>query len=121
MKRLALIAPALLLAGCGSAAHTTASTGVTTAAPKTVIDAHGKYWPVIDKDGTYLVDVDVPAGDYRNTGGAECYWARLRGPDPSDIIDSKKNSSPQVIRIQLGDTAFVTQACGTWQMIPPAS
>jgi uncharacterized protein YceK len=121
MKRLALIAPALLLAGCGSAAHTTASTVATAPAPKTVIDVHGKYWPVIDKDGTYLVGVDVPAGDYRNAGGAQCYWARLRGPDPSDIIASEKGSGPQVIRIQLGDAAFSTKGCGTWQMVPPPS
>jgi hypothetical protein len=87
--------------------------------PKTVIDSHGKAWQVIDNDGTYLVGVDILPGKYRNAGGAMCNWARLRSLDPSDIIDSKKASSPQVIRIQMSDTAFLTQNCGTWQMIAP--
>jgi ABC-type Fe3+-hydroxamate transport system substrate-binding protein len=139
MKRLSLIGPALLLAACGSATDTTASTATITqtgtvqptatqtvgrtplppAGPKTVISADGIYRPVIDNDGTYLVgaDVDVPPGKYRNAGGTDCYWARLRSLDTSDIIDSKKTSSPQVIRIRLSDTAFSTQNCGTWQWI----
>jgi hypothetical protein len=138
MKHLALTAPALLLAACGSATHTTASTVTVTqtgtvqpsvtqtvgripppaAAPKTGIGADGTYWPAIDKDGTYLVgEVDVTMGKYRNAGGTMCYWARLRSLDTSDIIDSKKTSSPQVIQIRASDTAFLTQNCGTWQMI----
>ena len=137
MKRLALTAPALLLAACGSATHTTASpvtitqTGLAQptvtqtvgrtppppAAPKTVIGADGAYRPVIDNDGTYLVGVDILMGKYRNAGGTMCYWARLRSLDTSDIIDSKKTSSPQVIQIRASDTAFLTQNCGTWQMI----
>jgi hypothetical protein len=135
MKRLALTAPALLLAACGSATHTTASTVTITqtgtaqptvtqtvghtppppAAPKTVIGADGMYRPVIDNDGTYVVSVDVWPGKYRNAGGTMCYWARLRSLDPSDIVDSKKTSGPQVIVIQGSDTAFLTQNCGTWQ------
>jgi hypothetical protein len=137
MKRLALTAPALLLAACGSATHTTASTMTITqtgtvqptvtqtvghtpappAGPKTVIDAHGMWLPVIDNDGTYLVGVDIVPGKYRNAGGMMCYWARLRSLDASDIIDSKKTSGPQVITIRSSDTAFLTQNCGTWQKI----
>jgi hypothetical protein len=139
MKRLAVTAPALLLVACGSATQTTASTVTITqtrpaqptvtqtvgrtpppsAAPKTLIDANGYYWPVIDNDGTYLVWVDIPMGKYRNAGGTMCYWARLRSLDTSDIIDSKKTSSPQEITIRASDTAFLTQNCGTWQMISP--
>jgi len=138
MKRLALTVPALLLAACGSTTHTTASTVTITqtgtvqptvtqtvgrtpppsVGPKTVIDAHGAYRPVIDNDGTYLVGVDIWVGKYRNAGGAMCYWARLRSLDPSDIIDSKKTGDPQVITIRATDTAFLTQNCGTWQKIP---
>jgi hypothetical protein len=137
MKRLVLTVPVLLVAGCGGATHSTASTvdiaqtgtaqptvttqtaGITQprAAPKTVIDADGAYWPVIDNDGTYLVEDDILPGKYRNAGGSMCYWARLRGPDPSDVIDSRKTGDPQVIGIQMSDTAFLTQNCGTWQMI----
>ena len=139
MKRLAVTAPALLLVACGSATQTTASTVTITqtrpaqptvtqtvgrtpppsAAPKTLIDANGTYWTVIDNDGTYLVWVDIPMGKYRNAGGTMCYWARLRSLDTSDIIDSKKTSSPQEITIRASDTAFLTQNCGTWQMISP--
>lgn len=138
MKRFALAVPALLLTACASTTHTTASTAATAqtgtvqatatqtvgyppppaADPKTVIDAYGAAWQVIDNDGTYLVGVDIPAGKYRNTGGPMCHWARLGSVDPSDIIDSKKTSDPQVIMIRADDTAFLTQNCGTWQMVP---
>lgn len=119
MKRLALTAPVLLLAACGTATQT-AATPPPTAAPKTVVDADGRYHAIIDNDGTYLVSlagVDIQMGKYRNAGGTKCYWARLRSLDPSDIIESNKTSSPQVIQIRASDTAFLTQNCGTWQWI----
>jgi hypothetical protein len=137
MKRLAFAASAILLAACGNAAHTTASTAITTSpakpaithsvvrtqptspATKTVIGANGTNWAVIDNDGTYLVWVDIPVGKYRNTGGTECYWALLRSPDTSDIIDSNKTRNPQEVTIRASDTAFLTRNCGTWQMISP--
>ena len=138
MKLLAVVAGALLLAACGSGTHTTASTVTVTqtvtveaAAPetagglkpppptgsKTVIDPFGTYTGVIDKDGTYLVGVDIMPGMYHTTGGAICSWARLRSLDTGDIIDSWKGSGPQRIQIQESDTAFLTQNCGTWQMV----
>ncbi|MGD1253672.1 hypothetical protein ACKUT9_05430 [Mycobacterium seoulense] len=119
MKRLALsvTAPALLLAACGGATDNSASSvaSAPAAGPKTVIDTHGRYWPIIDNDGTYLVGVDVLAGKYRNAGGAMCYWARLRSLDPGDVIESRKTAGPQSISIQASDTAFLTRDCGTWQ------
>lgn len=87
------------------------------AGPKTV-GVNGAYWSVIDNDGTYVVGVDLWPGKYRSAGGPMCYWARLRSPDASDKIDSKKTSGPQVIQIRGSDTAFLTQNCGTWQQIP---
>ena len=140
MKRLAFTASALLLAACGHATHNTASTAITTTqtnpakpaitqtvirtpptstATKTVIGADGTNWTVIDNDGTYFVWVDTPVGKYRNAGGTECYWARLRSPDTSDIIDSNRTRNPQEVTIRASDTAFVTRNCGTWQMISP--
>jgi hypothetical protein len=134
MKRLALTA-ALLLVACGGATLAAVSTVPITQtraaqptvtqtagntppppAPKTVIDPRGAAWPIIDRDGTYLVLADILPGTYRNAGGTMCYWARLRGPDPSDILDSKKTGDPQVIGIRNSDIAFLTQNCGTWQM-----
>lgn len=130
MKRLALTAPALMLAACGTVSTVgTTQTGTTQptftqtagnmppTAPKTVIDANGAFLSVIDNDGTYLVGTDIIPGKYRSAGGTTCYWARLRSPDPIDIIDSKKAADPQVIGIQMSDVAFLTRNCGTWQMI----
>lgn len=138
MKRLALAAGALLLAGCGNATHTTTSTVTVTqtvtvqpsvpptvahtalppTGPKTVIDSFGLYETVIDNNGTYLIGADISAGKYHTLGGATCYWARLRSLDTKDIIDSHKGSGPQVIEIRESDIAFLTQNCGTWQMVP---
>jgi hypothetical protein len=138
MKRLAFTVPALLVAACGNVTHTAASTATITqtsapqrtvtqpasrippppAAPKTVIGADGNSLPIIDLDGIFVVgEVDVTPGKYRNAGGTNCYWARLRSVDPGDIVDSKRTDSPQVIVIRASDTAFLTQNCGTWQMI----
>ncbi|AGZ53611.1 hypothetical protein PJK45_06820 [Mycobacterium kansasii] len=138
MKPLAVVAGALLLSACGGGTHTTASTVTVTqtvtveaAAPepasglkpppptgsKTVIDPFGTYTGVIDRDGTYLVGVDIMPGMYRTAGGATCSWARLGSLDTGDIIDSWKGSGPQRIQIKESDTAFLTQDCGTWQMM----
>ena len=137
MRRVALTAVALLIAACGTARETTASTptvkqtgpahstitqGVIDTLPprlppKTVIDTHGLWVQVIDNDGTYLVGTDVFPGKYRNAGGTPCHWARLRSLDPDDIIDSGTSSNPQMIQILLSDTAFLTRNCGTWQWI----
>ncbi|OSC39392.1 hypothetical protein [Mycobacterium decipiens] len=137
MKRVALVASVLLLAGCGGATHTTASTvtitQTVTAQPtaartagqqpppppalKTVIDAYGNPQSVIDRDGAYLILVDVMPGRYRTAGGTMCYWARLRSTNTRDIIDSRKSSVPQIVEINENDTAFLTQNCGTWQMV----
>jgi hypothetical protein len=134
LQRLAVAVCALLLAACGTATHTTAPTGAATqsapavtqtmihkpppsAPPKTVIGTNGTYWPVIDNDGTYRVWIDIPMGKYRNAGGKSCYWARLGSTDTSDIIESKKTSSPQEVTIRASDTAFLTQNCGTWEMV----
>jgi hypothetical protein len=137
MKRLALTVGALLLAACGGPTHSAGSTVHTTKTvkarptdvraaanappqpktPKTVIGANGAYWPVIDNDGTFLVGVDILPGEYRSAGGTMCYWARLGSPDPSDIVDSKKADAPQTVGIEMSDTAFLTENCGTWQMI----
>jgi len=119
MKRFAIAAPALLLAACGTATHTGASTTAPPpAGPKTVIDSHGAYWSVIDNDGTFVVGVDLWAAKYRSAGGTACYWARLRSLDPSDIIDNKNTNGPQAVQIRLSDAAFLTRNCGTWQQIP---
>ncbi len=86
------------------------------AGSKTVIDAFGTYNGVIDKDGTFLVGVDIMPGMYRTAGGTMCNWARLESADENDVIDSWQGAGPQRVHISESDTAFLTHNCGTWQM-----
>lgn len=137
VRCLILSTVALSAAACGSATNTNSTTSIprtsttqsgvahatglptpTTAGSKTVIYSFGIPLVVIDNDGTYVIGLDIPEGKYRSPGGATCYWARLRSLNPSDIVDEKKTSDPQVVTIQANDTAFLTRNCGTWQMIP---
>lgn len=137
VRYLILSTVALSGTACGSATNTTSTTSIPrpsttqssvahatglpsppTAGSKTVIYSFGIPLEVIDNDGTYVVGLDIPEGKYRSSGGAMCYWARLRSLNQSDIVDEKRTSDPQVVTIQASDTAFLTRNCGTWQMIP---
>ncbi len=118
MKPIAVGAAALLLAACGSATDGTASTVTPPPAGKTVINAYGSYVPAIERDGTYVVNVDIQFWKYRSAGGPMCHWARLRSLDTSDEIESKTTSGPQEVLIRATDAAFLTKNCGTWQMAP---
>jgi hypothetical protein len=117
-KCLALTLPTVVLTACGGATQTGAQGPPSPAHPASVVDSHGIAWPVIDRDGTYLVDVDIWPGRYRSIGGSMCHWARLRSHDPNDVIESKTADDPQTITIQATDRALITQNCGSWQMIP---
>ncbi|CAM3416434.1 hypothetical protein MYCO108962_19320 [Mycobacterium colombiense] len=70
----------------------------------------------IDRDGTYVVGVDILPGMYRSPGGTRCYWARLRSLDTSDIIDNNNSTGPQAVDILPTDRAFLTQDCQTWSL-----
>lgn len=118
-RLLILIAGALVSASCGT--HTSAPNATThdSVRDKTVVRPNGGVSPTIDLDGTYLVGIsiiDIQMGTYRNRGGADCYWARLRSLDPRDVIESGRSSSPQEVVIRASDAAFLTRNCGTWQM-----
>lgn len=71
---------------------------------------------VIDRDGTYVVGVDILPGMYRTPGGTHCYWARLRSLDTSDIIDNNNSTGPQAVDILPTDRAFLTDNCQTWSL-----
>lgn len=141
IKLLAVIACTLLATGCQVPSHPAApansapaTSQVSSSAPtvtqrsgqpltsaatrKVVIDGYGRAWSVIDRDGTYLVGVDIWPGRYQNFGGANCHLARLGSLDPSDVLESKASDNPQFITIRANDTAFSTRNCGMWQMIP---
>lgn len=69
--------------------------------------------------GTWEVGVDVAAGKYKTTGGAQCYWARLQANDGSfgDIIDNGLGAGPQTVTIRDGEY-FETQRCADWELQP---
>ena len=70
-------------------------------------------------EGTYRVNIDLPAGTYRTQGIGPCYWARLSAvtltPSPSEVIaDDTTNGAPATVTIQPSDAAFTTVGCDTW-------
>ena len=80
----------------------------------------------IENDGTYSVGTDIVPGTYTSGGPADagaCYWKRQGGPMGIDIIDNAMTKKPQVVQIELSDTAFKTTGCQPWVMtnatVPP--
>ena len=102
-----------LVLGCALAGPALAEPGPTPAptAPKTVIDA----------DGKYAVGTDIEPGTYRSAGPVPdgvCYWKRVRG---DEIVDNALTKKPQVIQIEPTDTVFKTDHCQPWRktVCPP--
>jgi hypothetical protein len=135
MNRLVLIATASILTACSGAAQTPIGTGqsvrtVTVTQPTVATTAYAAApvptaapsgpKSVIETDGTYLVGTDILPGTYRTPGGSQCYWARLRSLDTSDIINNNNSSGPQVVEILATDRAFLTQNCQTWSLAATA-
>jgi hypothetical protein len=54
-------------------------------------------------DGIYKVGVDIKPGSYRTAGGSNCYYARLRTDDNSDIIANNITSGPQRMTVRSSD------------------
>lgn len=75
---------------------------------------------VLNRDGTFLVGIEVRPGTWRSDGGDACYWERLSATsgDSGDIIENLHNPGPQVVTIAASDNAFTTQGCGTWHWLP---
>src|SRR5215217_7541608 len=67
-------------------------------------------------DGTYQVGTDIQPGTYRNSGGRNCYWERLRGFDGgmNAIIANGGSNNPSIVTIAPTDAGFQSQGCGTW-------
>lgn len=72
---------------------------------------------LIAKDGTYVVGVDIDPGTWRTGGQPNCYWARLRTLNTSDIINNNSSDGPQVVEIAASDKAFLTEHCGAWTLV----
>jgi hypothetical protein len=74
----------------------------------------------METDGTYRVGIDIVPGTYRSggpspQGESDCYWARLKSLNASDIIKNNISAGPQVVTIEPSDTAFATRSCLPWQ------
>ncbi|MGV0791959.1 hypothetical protein [Mycolicibacterium sp. XJ1819] len=75
-------------------------------APKTTIDA----------DGTYAVGTDIVPGTYSSAGpipDGVCYWKRVNG---DKLVANALTKKSQVVKIEPGDTAFVTNDCQPWTL-----
>ena len=71
-------------------------------------------------DGTFLVGRDIAPGRYITSGGAFCYWARLRGLSGSlaDIIANDISQGQSIVTISPNDVAITSNGCGTWVLAP---
>ena len=114
-----------MLAGCGggssqAAVTVTSSVEVTKTVTVTLPPPPSAPKTTIETDGMYRVGTDIAAGTYRSGGNSpegesDCYWARLRSLNSTDIINSDIGTGPQEVTIQPSDRAFVTHSCQTWQ------
>lgn len=67
-------------------------------------------------DGMFFVGSDIEPGTYRNTGGENCYYARLSGFSHGlhDIVANENADAPAIVRIDPRDVGFSSSRCGTW-------
>jgi hypothetical protein len=73
-------------------------------------------------DGEFIVPTDVVPGVYQAPGGADCYWARLKGfgGTLSDLISHDTPQGRVAMTIATVDRGFKSAACGTWTPDPNA-
>jgi hypothetical protein len=66
--------------------------------------------------GAYIVGTDMEPGTYRNSGGRNCYWERLRGFNGgmNAIIANGGSNNPSIVTIAPTDAGFQSKGCGTW-------
>jgi hypothetical protein len=66
--------------------------------------------------GAYIVGTDMVPGTYRNSGGNNCYYERLRDFTGSmnSIIANGNTNNPTIVTITPTDAGFQSQSCGTW-------
>lgn len=68
-------------------------------------------------DGLYQVGKDIQAGQYHTTGtvGSNCYWAKLRSSNTSDIADNNLSPGPQTVVID--SPYFTSRGCAAWTKV----
>ncbi len=68
--------------------------------------------------GVFIVGRDIAPGTWQSSGGASCYWARLRSFD-SDLaaIIANDYGASSTVTISSGDVGFEVSGCGPWSKI----
>jgi len=66
--------------------------------------------------GAYIVGTDMVPGTYRNSGGHNCYYERLRDftGGMNSIIANGNTNNPTIVTIAPTDAGFQSQGCGRW-------
>ena len=106
----------IIIANAGNQGSTPSPTSAPTptqsaSVPKSPLTSFG--------DGTYIVGTDIQSGTYRNSGGSNCYYARLSGfgGTSADIIDNENTDTSAIVTISSTDKGFQSKNCGTWTQI----
>jgi len=66
--------------------------------------------------GAYIAGTDIESGTYRNSGGNNCYYERLRDftGGMNSIIANGNTNNPTIVTIAPTDAGFQSLNCGTW-------
>jgi hypothetical protein len=124
-KKTAIAGAVIVLAGCGGPSQTAVTTRTSILEiPKTVTvtapPPPSVPKMIMETDGTYRVGTDIVPGTYRSAGpsaegASDCYWARLRSLNETNIIESNISTNYQEVIIKPSDRAFLTHSCQPWQ------
>ncbi len=70
-------------------------------------------------DGMYIVGTDILPGTYKNSGQANCYYARLSGfgGTTDEIIANNNTDTSTIVTISPSDKGFQASSCGTWTKV----
>jgi hypothetical protein len=71
-------------------------------------------------DGLYRVGTDIAAGNYRTSGGKDCYWERLSNLSGgfTGIIANGEPTEPTTVRVLASDKGFSVHGGCTWTQVP---
>jgi hypothetical protein len=66
------------------------------------------------KDGSYVVNAEIPPGTWRVEDTGTCYWERTRAD--GSVLDNSFVTAAQRIDVQVrsSDGFFNSRECGTW-------
>jgi hypothetical protein len=69
--------------------------------------------------GAYILGTDIEPGTYRNSGGNNCYYERLKDftGGMNSIIANGNTNNPTIVTIAPSDAGFQSQNCGTWEKL----